>query len=774
MNQLENSLELNIIIEQIAGLCSFSLGQDAVRALEPSYDPLVIRNENARIREALAAVIHDGPMPFHGIRDLSGMLKNAVKGRLLTGMDLAQEISFIQGIHAIKSYEQGLETPHEAIHDLVSTMTEHRAAEKMLSSCVNEYGEILDTASPGLREVRRQLRNIDGEISAAVQRFLSAHSSSVVDSIVTYRNGRAVLLIKASEKNSFGGLLYGDSASGQASYVEPAALVGVNNRKQELAAREQEEIAEVLRRCSKVVQDIASEELANLETCTLLDSLFARAEWGKERDAIAAALSEEKEINLKKARHPLIDPKKVVPNTYRLKDPQRMLLITGPNTGGKTVSMKIIGLFVLMTYCGIPVPAEDAKVPFFDHVYADIGDDQSVVSSLSSFSAHVEKQADILRNATSESLVLLDEIGSGTDPKEGEALAISILNELRSRRTMTVATTHYSRLKAYGKRHSDIMLASVQFDMEKLEPTYRYLEGVTGQSNALEVAKRYGLPEDVIRYARFLKDQARSEEDQLIEKLEKQLNETELKNAALDAKLEEIKAYQRTLHTEKVNFEKERDEWHAKAEAEADAYVEEARKKADEVLRNMRRMQQNARYHEVLAERQKLNRAETEEEPAEKPAVKQGGYRPGDVVELRAGGQPAKVLSVRKKQIVISLNGREMQVKESQIRPSLKIIADVKEKPVMTVSGGDLFSSMPIQCNLIGMHVDEAMEAMNSYLDQAKIHGLKQFRIVHGDGSGALRKAVHDALAKNPDVKEYRLGMPQEGGTGATVVTMKD
>lgn len=773
---LEKSLELPVIIAQISSLCSFSMGKELIESSAPSFDPLVIRRDNQLMKEALACDIHHGPMPFGGIRDLRTVLQNAQKGRVLTGNDLCDVMRLIRGLRSVVSYEKNIETEHESIHDLVSSIVIHDRLERELSSCINDYGEVMDSASSELAEIRRSLSRADKAVADAVQHFLSTHASSVVDSIVTYRSGRAVVLVRAAEKNSFGGLLYGDSASGQASYIEPAALMNANNRKQELAAKEEKEVARILSVCSKSVGEYAPEELSNLETAAVLDALFAKAEWGRQRDAVTAVLTTQKNLILKKARHPLIDPKKVVPNNYNLCEPKTLLLITGPNTGGKTVSMKIIGLFVLMTYCGMPVTCDEAVIPYFDHVFADIGDDQSVVSSLSSFSASVEKLADVTEHATGNSLALLDEIGSGTDPREGEALAISILNELRQRGTMTVATTHYSRLKAYGKRHDDILTASVQFDMESLAPTYKYIEGITGQSNALEVASRYGLSKGIISYARFLKDQAKTQEDQLIERLERQLNETERKNEALEEKLKEITEFQKKLHHDRVNFEREKDEWKNSTEQEARKYIDDAREQADEILRKMREMAETARYHEVLEQRQKLNRkGEGKKEPADTPVLKQkGGYRVGDTVELRSSGAAARIAEIRRKDIIILLNGREMKVSASAIRPSLKVLP--KEKPVTMVnmSASPLTSSLSAECNLIGMHVDEAMDEMASYMDQARIYGLKSFRIIHGDGSGALRKAVHDKLKKMNDVEEYRLGMPQEGGSGATVVKMKD
>lgn len=772
---VESSLELDTVKKQMIPYCSFSLGKKMLEERKPSYSKLIIQREHARIAEALAATVHYGPMPFGGIQDLRTILANAEKGMTLTPSELLNEVRIINGLKSIVSYEKELtEVEHPELKDLVGSIVVHDQLARQLSRCLNDYGELKDNASQKLESIRHSLKRADGALAEAAARFISNHASSVVDSIVTTRLGRTVVLMKAAEKNSFGGMVYGDSASGQASYVEPSAFVALNNRKQQLIEEEKEETERILRELSNAVGKVAKEETANIETCAILDELFAKAEWGRIHNACVAQLTEDKEIIIEKAAHPLIDEKKVVTNNYRLSDPHRVLLITGPNTGGKTVSMKVIGLFVLMTYCGMPVTSESATIPFFDRVFADIGDDQSVASSLSSFSAHIQKQAEITRYATADSLVLLDEVGSGTDPREGEALAIAILNDLRQKKCMTIATTHYGRLKAYGKRHDDILLASVQFDQEKLTPTYKYMEGLTGSSNAFEVAQKYGLPSSIIKYARFLKNQAKTEEDELIERLEAQLNANAQKGEELEQRLHEVEEREKQLKKDEAKISHEKEVAKDKAEREAEKYLDKVKKEADEILADMRKKEKEVHYHEALSRRKELSNINQKKEN-ETPVDPNHVYQVGDAVELRANDQVCEIVKIEKKDITVLLNGREIRVRKNQIRPSLHVIPRMKKKPQETVvvnTGVNLFSTMSSECNLIGMHVDEAMEKMDAYIDQCKVHGLKNFRIIHGDGSGALRKAVHQRLTKDKSVKEFHLGMPNEGGTGATVVTL--
>ncbi|MBO7703773.1 MAG: endonuclease MutS2 [Solobacterium sp.] len=767
---LLSCFELDRIRDEMALQCMTEAGRRLVSSCEPSFERIIIRRDRNRLDEAMNAIIRFGTAPLEGVSDIEAILKQAEKGRSLTPNEVLQVLKLIRAVKAVIAYEKTIaEVPHEELHDLFVTLMPHDALEKAILAVITDYGEVKDSASAELKSIRNELRHADARIEEAVQKFRAANQNSIVDSIVTVRSGRTVILVKASDKNRFGGIVYGDSQSGQTSYIEPASLMHANNRKLQLQNAEEEEIARILSVLSGKIGEKADEEIANLETLAILDSIFAKASWGVSRHACAAELSESRKFNLVHSRHPLIPEKDAVFNDYHLEEPYHTLLITGPNTGGKTVSMKIFGLFTLMTYCGMPVTADHAEIPFFDRVFADIGDDQSVASSLSSFSAHVEKQAEMIREATENSLILLDEIGSGTDPREGESLAIAILNALRERKATVIATTHYSRLKAYGRRHDDILVATVEFDGKTLRPTYRYLEGITGESNALLVAERCGLPAPIVNYAKFLKQQSKSDEEGMIERLEKQLMEAEQKNRELDEKLAKIKEYQIQLEHETASIRERREAMLDEARAEAELLVEEAREQADAILRDLRKSSQSAKYHELLKQMNQLNDITASSEPE---AREEGTFEAGDTVEIRSSGAVARVKEVRKKDIIVLLNGREVKVRPDQIRLSRKKLPR-HEAPKEQVSSFTVPDSISSECNLIGMRVEEARETMLDYLDSAKLCRLNTFRIIHGDGTGALRKMVHEYLSKDRSVDSFRLGMPNEGGTGATVVTMK-
>ncbi|MEG0176719.1 endonuclease MutS2 [Anaerorhabdus sp.] len=760
-------IELETIKTQIANFCAFSLGREKIEALEPSFSPLIIRRENARIKEALNCTVKYSSMPLSGLKDITKILLQAQKGMTLSPLDFISVINHIRACRGIVAYQTSVEEKCEELEDLVSSIVIFKSVQEKLESCFDDSGEILDSASPELRQIRRLLLKIDGEISIETNRFMQKHASSMIDNIVTTRNNRVVVLVKAGDKNSFGGFIHGESASGQTAYVEPSSFVELNNRKQSYLYQEQEEIERICMECSQEVSVIATDCLNNLETCAILDALFAKACWGKKEDACVASLTQEKSIYLKNTRHPLIDRKKVVENTYRIIEPKKVLLITGPNTGGKTVSLKCLGLAVLLTYCGIPVCAEEASIPFFDHVFVDIGDDQSVVESLSTFSAHLSKLADVSQHATADSFVLLDELGSGTDPKEGESLAIAVLNDLRAKGCIVVATTHYGRLKAYGKRHDDILVSSVQFDVEKLVPTYHFVEGLTGQSNAFEIARRFNIKDSVIKDAEFLKNQQKTEEDKLIEKLEKQVLENEQLKEKLLVQQQVQSEMIQALTIEKERIEKEKDKSLEKAKQAADDYLQMIKEEAQDILSEMREKQENSKYHEILDIKKKLNVLdETEDE--ETVDVKE--YKVGQTVEIKQSSQIAKIIQINKNQITLNLNGITVKSTKDKIRHTHKQI--IKPKQVFSMKT-EKIQSFKLECNLIGMRIEEAMPVLQKYLDDAKFNHMATVRIIHGDGTGALRKAVQDYLKSDRDVISFRLGAPSEGSTGATVVTLR-
>ena len=518
-------LEYPLILDEISRYTQFSLSRELILSLSPQFKPLWVTRENQRTNEAMEFLRIAGFCPMSGMKDITNQLEKASKDIILSVEELMDVAVFGRGLALAKNYYQKADVKKEYLSDLFTSIQDNTRVSIEIEKCISPSLEVLDSASGTLKSIRQRYRKALSDRDVVTQRFMHQNASKLSDSISAIRNDRVVVLVKSSEKNSFGGLIHGESASGLSTYVEPPVLLDLNNKVSLLLEEEKEEITRICKELSRLIKPISEVYMNALETMAIIDSYFARARFGELHQGRVIELKEESSIYFKNARHPLIDPKFVVSNTYHLESSHPVLLITGPNTGGKTVSLKILGLFCLMGYSGIPVLADEAYCPMFDQIFVDIGDDQSIVQSLSTFSAHLSKLATICDQATSKSLVLLDELGGGTDPQEGESLAIAVLDFLKEKGVKVVATTHYSKLKEYALKSNDVLMASVQFDMEAMRPTFRYLEGIAGQSYAFEIAARFNLNPSILDKALQLKTVAKSEQALLQEKLERKMIE---------------------------------------------------------------------------------------------------------------------------------------------------------------------------------------------------------------------------------------------------------
>ena len=761
-----NTLELEIIKQQIAHYCAFSLGKQYILELEPQFNKLVIKQELSYTKDALDLTYKYGSMPFDGIKDITKPLNTAKKDGICNEMDLLYIADHNRSVKQMLHYITNVDLKVENIKELISCLKNDDNLQNQIEKTISINGEVLDSASSKLRSIRSQLRSIDGEIIGVANKFISQNSKKLMDTIVTSRNNRYVVLSKVSEKNSFNGIIHGESTSGQSTYVEPSILIPLNNKKQSLVFEEVAELEKILFELSQLVKYSADDFLANLETITLLDSYFARANWGKKYEGCCASLSDEPILKLKNARHPLIDQKVVVSNNYNILNDQRILLITGPNTGGKSVALKTIGLFTLLTYCAIPVSCDSALIPFFDKVFVDIGDDQSIVQSLSTFSAHLSKIAYITSNATKNSLILVDEIGSGTDPVEGEALAIAILEDIRQIGCMCAATTHFSGCKKYGKANDDILIASVQFDVEKMQPTFRYIEGSSGMSNAIEIAKRYNIKPSIIDYALQIRENSRSNEDILIEKLEIQILENQKQAQIIEAELLKNRSLNDELIKQINDVQTNREKIMEKAKVEASDYVNSIKDQADEMLISLDDKKEEIKLHEVNKFFKSIEKI-VEIEKLE--VVNKTIINVDDYVTMKNSNQMGKVISINKNNVQVDLNGMRINTKMENLKYAKKPTTPVK-KTVRRRVDATFDKSFSIECNLIGERVYEALEIMDKYLDDAIVANASFVRIIHGAGSGALRKGVHENLSRRKNLT-FRLGSQGEGGVGATVVS---
>lgn len=773
MKDTYEPLELDLVKEQVARHASFSLGKQLIRQMTPRFDALWVKRELTRVKEAYALVVRFGNMPFGGIHDTKDSIEAAMKEMTLTPSELREIADSTRAVEQMRKYMKAsdLETP--LIRELTDSFAQHQQLAASVEHCISMNSEVLDNASAKLKSIRKSILSCNGDISSEVQRFISRNANKLMDTITTVRNERTCVLVKISEKNSVDGFVHGESASGQTAYVEPRSLLVLNNRLQALKSQEQEEITRILFELSQQVKAVGHELLGNLETFALLDSIFARGLWTKAQDGCIAELNtRDDHLFLKAARHPLIDPQRVVANTYEIRKPHHSLLITGSNTGGKTVTLKTIGLFVALTMSGMPLSAEEAVVPLFDALYVDIGDDQSIQESLSTFSSHISKLADICDHASTRSLVLLDELGSGTDPKEGEPLAVAVLDHLRAIGAMVIATTHYSALKTYGADNEDILLSSVEFDMELMKPTYRYIEGISGQSNAFEIARRYGLKDSIIQFAKSRKEADRSKADVAMEKLEHSLMENHELKEKLNARLQDVKQLQEDLEREKQQLENRRKEILETVKEDARKQLEASLEEAQDIIEELKQMQSDAKPHEISDRKAKLNKlSQLEDEAGQSEHIerKKTSYQVGDYVKISKLSYYGEIVSMNKEKVCVLANGMKMNTTIHDIEPAVRQVQKTKKKGYSKAS----VRAFSMECNVIGMRVAEALPIIDKYLDNAMLAKANNVRIIHGMGTGALRKGVHDFLKRNPRVESFHMGGQGEGGLGATVVALK-
>lgn len=762
---MKDVLELEIIKKNIGQYAQFSLGQRLVLNQKPVYERMKIERMLSQTKQAMQILSHHGSVPFGGIHDIREAVAIAQKDVCCTEKELYDCAMFMKGCQTLSDFFKHCETEKDEIMELVDSMLIDLSFCKVIERCISPNYEVMDDASLNLKRIRRKIQSIHGEIASKTAAFIQANASKLTDTITTMRNDRVCVLVKTSEKNTIRGFIHGESASGATAYVEPESLLILNNQLQTLKSEEQDEIKRILFECSQHVKKMGDALVANCETAGLLDSIFAKAQFGLNTQGCVAVLDNDRKLYIKRARHPLIDPLKVVANTYSLKD-HSMLLITGSNTGGKTVTMKTIGLFVLMTYCGFPICADEAIIPMFDAVYVDIGDEQSIEQSLSTFSAHISKLARILKKATSHSLVILDELGSGTDPKEGEALAIALLEKLRDIGCMVLASTHYSKLKAMGGKWEDVLTSSVEFDMEKMQPTYRYVEGISGASNALSIAAHFGLDASVLKRAKTIKDENETDEEKTMEKLTQLMNENLRKEEQLRLMLEEVQKEKQLLFEKEEKLQKEKDSILQNAKEERDLIIEEAKYQSNEIIARLKNSE-NVKYHELLQIKNELNELEEEQEEEEK--TQEEVFKANDSVLIKKYNYYGEVLEVKPKYLLVLANGMKMKLDPSECTHTAKR----KEKKQQISISNRSTSTMSLECNVIGERVADALGIVDRYLDSAILKRLSVVRIIHGVGSGALRSAIWEYLKKNKHVESFRIGGEGEGGTGATVVTLK-
>lgn len=780
------TLEFDKIIDMLVEEADSALGKDSARRLRPLSDRDEITALQAETTHALTRIFHHGPLSFHGLTDIRPGLVPLSKGGTLGAGELLRIGALLDVAERAVKYEAKDEET-DFISGRFSGLQTFPEILREIRRCILSEEEISDDASSELRRIRRTIKNTNDKVREQLNATVNSSSEMLRDNLVTMRNGRYCLPVKQEYKSSFQGMIHDQSATGSTFFIEPMAIVKLNNELAELAMKEQEEIEKILASISSLCAPEAEGLERNVILLAELDFIFAKAKLSKKMQASEPDFSENY-IEIKKGRHPLIPKDRVVPIDVKLGQDYRLLIITGPNTGGKTVSLKTVGLFTLMGQAGLHIPAFDGShLRVFEEVYADIGDEQSIEQSLSTFSSHMTNTISILKRANKNTLALFDELGAGTDPVEGAALAISILDNLLNRQVTAMATTHYSELKVYALSTEQVENASCEFNVESLQPTYRLLTGVPGKSNAFAISSKLGLPKEIIDKANSLVDEdARSFED-VVAGLEQTRKELEAEQQKAASYREEIERQKRKLEEKNERIDKAKNKILRRANEEANEILQNAKNIADESIRKYNKWMEGGAIKDM--EKQRSSIREELRKTGEKLDSGKKKRRNDNVPDKLSIGDLVMVHSLGVKGTVSSLPNNkgklfvQMGILRSEVDiKDLELLEEEtlqirKEKIRERSNAGKIKMSKSMNIsssiNLIGKTVDEAIAVLDKYLDDAYLARLHQVTIIHGVGTGALKNAVQAHCKKTNYIQSYRMGEYGEGGYGVTVVDFK-
>ena len=777
-------LEFNKVKEKLKTYAITESGKRLVDGLTPYSSIYEVRKKLEESNEALDLLIRKGAPPFEGLFDTREALERAGKGGILTPGQLLRIGGMLRCSRRFKEYIERKEDEisYKHLEDLAYILTPIKKLENEIEKAIVSEEEISDKASQTLYGIRRSLKEKNSSVREKINSIVRANSKYLQDSLYTMRGDRYVIPVKAEYKGAVPGLVHDQSSSGATLFIEPMSLVNLNNEIKELMLKEKAEIERILSELSALVYENIEEVNNNYKILTELDFIFAKGKYASRLNAILPTIREDRSFDIIGGKHPLIDPKIVVPSDIYLGEEFTTLMITGPNTGGKTVTLKTVGLLHLMALSGLLIPARDGSaVGFFKEIFADIGDEQSIEQSLSTFSSHMTNIISILEEADCDSLVLFDELGSGTDPTEGAALAVAVIETLKNRGSRLMATTHYSELKGYALRTVGVENSSVEFDGETLKPTYRLLIGIPGKSNAFEISKRLGLGEDVISKAKDYMSKENLQFEDLIRDLQEKsiiANRDAREAKRIRQEAEELKK----KYTEKLEkLDKVRDKAYEDARREAKDIVSRAKDEADEIVKAMRELEKmgiaEGGRNRLEAERRKLKESLEEKEAA----MIKSRENNGEPIKKVTLGMEAFLPSLNQRVIIVSMpdNKGEVQVEAGimKINVKLKDLRIVEATPVKKEKKKREIKlnlkSVESRIDLRGMDAEEACYRTDKYLDEAYMANLGEVTIVHGKGTGILRKAINDMLKRHPHVKSYRLGAYGEGGDGVTMVELK-
>jgi DNA mismatch repair protein MutS2 len=774
-------LELDKVLALIEVNCAHEMGGEKIRNLHPGMS---FKGVNQRLDESEAAMewmIRKGNAPLRGYSDITGAVTHAEKGGMLHPGDLLAVARNLRVARDLKNYSDGMTGALAPYFESIGIYT--RLASEIEAAIISEE-EVADEASAALKQIRRTMRTKRDSIRHRLNSILTKKSNDKVfqEHLITLRNDRFVIPVKAEYRGKFPGIVHDQSSSGATIFVEPMEIVEINNEIRSLEGEERKEIERILRALSLKVQFIAELMRVNQVQFVLLDQIFAIASYGLDVNGTRPILGQDQEIRLKKARHPLLPKGEVVPVDVAFGKGESMILITGPNTGGKTVTLKTIGLMVMMSLCGIPIPVEEeSRVPYLEEIYVDLGDEQSIEQSLSTFSSHMVNIVKIMDHLEEKSMVLLDELGAGTDPMEGAALARAILSVLLDRGVLCACTTHYSELKEYALATEGIVNASMEFDVETLSPTYRLIMGIPGKSNAFEIARKLGLQEGVIDRARGFMENPNVEFEQILADLEKERKTAERESARQRELRIALESRERELEKEKNRLSAIRDKEYKKARQEAKRIMQNAKRTSEELLEEAKaqrkRWQDSDHFAEQEIERKFDRELENLSDNRERVVLRQArnpvkDLKVDDTVRITSLGQTGVVLEINDKEryVLVQVGAMKMKLKKK----NLEWVAPKKE---VATSGGAqkrrAAKSVKTSLDLRGMTLEEALQAVDKYVDDALLSNLSVVTIIHGLGTGVLMRGVREWLQGHPHVKKSRRGEQGEGGNGVTVVEFR-
>lgn len=782
------TLEYNKITERLENYAYSDYAKELCRNLMPLSDMEEIRQHQAQTSDAYRRIVQKGSISFSGIRDIRASFQRLKVGSVLGMGELLAVSSLLETTNRVKTFSRSDTTdlPDDTLDGLFAKLEPLTPLNHELTRCIISEEEMADEASPALKDIRRSMQTANERIHSQLNSMVNSQSTKgyLQETVVTMRNGRYCIPVKQEYRGQVPGMIHDQSSSGSTLFIEPMAVVKLNNDLKELSIKEQEEIERILAILSNQTADYMEEILENFRILTKLDFIFAKALLSKDMKGSEPKFNNQGNLVLKQARHPLLDPKKVVPSNIHLGGDFDLLVVTGPNTGGKTVSLKTVGLLSLMGQAGLHIPAfEGSELAVFEEIYADIGDEQSIEQSLSTFSSHMTNIVKILEKADTNSLVLFDELGAGTDPTEGAALATAILSFLHHQGIRTMATTHYSELKVFALSTSRVENACCEFDIETLRPTYRLLIGIPGKSNAFAISGKLGLPDYIIEDARQRVTEQDVEFEDLIADLENSKRTIEKEQEEIAAYKEKVEQLKQQLEKKQERFEEQKERMIREANEEARRVLQEAKEYADETIRMFQKgMTGKEMERQRTKLREKINQKNETLSVKKTASIKKKEHKAsefhiGDAVRVLSMGVNGTVstlpnskgdLFVQMGILRSQLNIRDLELIDETVITGPSISRSSAGKIKMSKS-----ASISPEINLIGKMVDEAISELDKYLDDAYLAHLTQVRVVHGKGTGALRKAVHEHLRRMRNVKEYHLGEYGEGDAGVTIVIFR-